>query len=99
MTSKINRFFNPKDGTYANVPLVPVRAELFRGKRQFGTDVLIGNWYEDRSKVNDTLSCLFIIDVLCFREQMQVIFMIQRIILIILAIGTSYRILNYDVNY
>lgn len=51
MTAKADRFFNPKDGTYANVPIVPIHIEKFRGKRQFGTDVLIGNWYEDRSKV------------------------------------------------
>jgi hypothetical protein len=52
MTSKFDRFFNPKDGTYANVPIIPVNAEKFRGKRPFNTDVLIGNWYEDRSKVS-----------------------------------------------
>ena len=52
MNSKKDRFYNPKDGTYANVPIIPVHAEKFRGKRQFGTDVLIGNWYEDRSKVS-----------------------------------------------
>jgi hypothetical protein len=52
MTSKADRFYNAKDGTYANVPIVPIQAEKFRGKRQFGTDVLIGNWYEDRSKVS-----------------------------------------------
>ena len=51
MWGKTDRFFNPQYGTYANVPLLPQHAEKFRGKRQFGTDVLIGNWYEDRSKV------------------------------------------------
>ena len=51
MPSKFDRFFNPKDGTYANVPIVPVHIEHFRGKRFFNNDVLIGNWYEDRSKV------------------------------------------------
>ncbi len=51
MTSKIDRFFNPKDGTYANVPIIPVHPEKYRGKRPFATNVLIGNWYEDRSKV------------------------------------------------
>jgi hypothetical protein len=52
MNWNANRFFNPKDGTYANVPLVPIHTEIFRGRRQYGTDVLIGNWYEDRSKVS-----------------------------------------------
>ena len=51
MATKVDRFFNPKDGTYANVPIIPVNKEKFRGKRPFGTNVLIGNWYEDRSKV------------------------------------------------
>jgi hypothetical protein len=55
MISKVDRFYNPKDGTYANVPIIPRQTEKFPGKRQFGTDVLIGNWYEDRSKV-----CLYI---------------------------------------
>ncbi|CAF3301053.1 unnamed protein product [Rotaria socialis] len=50
MAFQANRFYNPKDGTYANVPIIPIHTEKFRGKRQFGTDVLIGNWYEDRSK-------------------------------------------------
>jgi hypothetical protein len=53
MTSKIDRFFNPKDGTYANVPIIPVHPEYYRGKRPFGKKVLIGNWYEDLSKVCD----------------------------------------------
>ena len=52
MNSSISRFFNPNDGTYANVPLKPPRTEIFRGRRQFNTDVLIGNWLEDRSKVS-----------------------------------------------
>ena len=52
MAFQANRFYNPKDGTYANVPIIPIHTEKFRGKRQFGTDVLIGNWYEDRSKVS-----------------------------------------------
>ncbi len=52
MTSKNDRFFNPKDGTYANVPIIRVNSELFQGKRPFGTNVLIRNWYEDRSKVS-----------------------------------------------
>ena len=52
MTSKNDRFFDPKDGTYANVPIIPVHPEIFRGKRPFDTNVLIGNWYEDRSKVS-----------------------------------------------
>ena len=47
-----NRFYNPKDGTYANVPFVPVHVEKFQGKRRYGTDVLIANWFEDRSKVS-----------------------------------------------
>lgn len=51
MTSKFDRFFNPKDGTYANVPIIKVHPEKYRGKRYFGTRVLIGNWYEDREKV------------------------------------------------
>lgn len=51
MTSKKDRFFNPNDGTYANVPIIPVHPEIFRGKRPFGTNVLIRNWYEDRFKV------------------------------------------------
>ena len=51
MSAKIDRFFNPKDGTYANVPIIPVHPEKYRGKRPFGTNVLIGNWYEDRAKV------------------------------------------------
>ncbi|CAF1088985.1 unnamed protein product [Rotaria sp. Silwood1] len=51
MTFQADRFYNPKDGTYANVPIMPVHTEKFRGKRQYGTDVLIGNWYEDRSKL------------------------------------------------
>jgi len=51
MTSKIDRFFNPKDGTYANVPIIQIHPEKFRGKQPFGNNVLIGNWYEDRSKV------------------------------------------------
>ena len=48
-----NRFYNPKDGTYANVPFVPQKPDLFRGRRQFNTDVLISNWFEDRAKVRD----------------------------------------------
>lgn len=55
MLAKSDRFYNPKDGTYADVPYVPVHAEKFRGKRQFNTDVLIGNWYEDRSKVSSNI--------------------------------------------
>ncbi len=51
MSSNIDRFFNPKDGTYANVPIIPVHPENYRGKRSFGAKVLIGNWYEDQSKV------------------------------------------------
>jgi len=51
MASKIDRFFNPKDGTYANVPIIPVKPEKYLGKRPFRNNVLIGNWYEDRSKV------------------------------------------------
>jgi len=51
MTSNIDRFFNPKDGTYANVPIIPVHSQHFRGKRPFGNKILIGNWYEDRLKV------------------------------------------------
>lgn len=54
MTSKIDRFFNPKDGTYANVPIIPVHAEKFRGKRPFNTNVLISNWYEDRFKFKES---------------------------------------------
>ncbi|CAF2936793.1 unnamed protein product [Rotaria sp. Silwood2] len=54
MTSKIDRFFNPKDGTYANVPIIPVHPEKFRGKRLFGTKVLIGNWYEDQTKFKES---------------------------------------------
>ncbi|CAF1578019.1 unnamed protein product, partial [Adineta ricciae] len=49
-----NRFYNPKDGTYANVPFVPVHVEKFQGKRRYGTDVLIANWFEDRSKSHDS---------------------------------------------
>lgn len=56
MAFQANRFYNPKDGTYANVPIIPIHTEKFRGKRQFGTDVLIGNWYEDRSKVSFNLN-------------------------------------------
>jgi hypothetical protein len=56
MTSRFDRFFNPKDGTYANVPIIPVHVEKFRGKRSFNTNVLIGNWYEDRSKVSSNSS-------------------------------------------
>jgi hypothetical protein len=52
MVSKGDRFYNPKDGTYANVPIMPIHIDKFQGKRQFATDVLIGNWYEDRSKVS-----------------------------------------------
>ncbi|CAF4098785.1 unnamed protein product [Rotaria magnacalcarata] len=49
MAFQANRFYNPKDGTYANVPIIPIHTEKFRGKRQFGTDVLIGNCeYADR---------------------------------------------------
>jgi hypothetical protein len=55
-TTKRNRFFNPMDGTYANVPILPVHAEKFRGKHPFGLDVLIGNWYEDHAKVRLLLS-------------------------------------------
>ncbi|CAF1276983.1 unnamed protein product [Rotaria sordida] len=54
MASKIDRFFNPKDGTYANVPIIPVHPEKFRGKRLFGTKVLIGNWYEDQTKFKES---------------------------------------------
>lgn len=50
MKTTVNRFFNPTDGTYANVPILAQRAEIFRGRRQFNTDVLVGNWFEDRSK-------------------------------------------------
>lgn len=50
-TGGVDRFFNPKDGTYANVPIIAVHPEKYRGKRIFGTKVLIGNWYEDRMKV------------------------------------------------
>lgn len=50
-----DRFYNPKDGTYANVPFVPVHVEKFQGKRRYGTDVLIANWFEDRSKVSAKL--------------------------------------------
>lgn len=52
MTSKYDRFFDPKDGTYANVPIIPVHREIYRGKRQFNTNVLIKNWYEDRCQVS-----------------------------------------------
>jgi hypothetical protein len=52
MVSKRDRFYNPKDGTYANVPIIPVHIDNYQGKRQFGADVLIANWYEDRSKVS-----------------------------------------------
>lgn len=55
MLAKSDRFYNPKDGTYADVPYVPINAEKFRGRRQFNTDVLIGNWYEDRSKVSSNI--------------------------------------------
>ena len=54
--TKRDRFFNPMDGTYANVPIIPVHAEKFRGKQPFGLDVLIGNWYEDHAKVRLLLS-------------------------------------------
>ncbi|CAF1418471.1 unnamed protein product [Adineta steineri] len=54
MISKNNRFYNPKDGTYVNVPFVPVHPEKFQGKRRYATDVLIANWYEDRSKSQDS---------------------------------------------
>ncbi|CAF0982280.1 unnamed protein product [Didymodactylos carnosus] len=42
------------DGTYCNVPALPLHTEKFRGKRQFGTDVLINNWFEDRSKYKES---------------------------------------------
>jgi hypothetical protein len=51
MSSKTDRSFNPKDGTYANVPIIPIHPEKFCGKRLFGTNVFIGNWFEDRLKV------------------------------------------------
>ena len=52
MSLKANRFYDPMDGTYANVPIIPLNTEKFQGKRQFGTDVLVGHWYENRSKVS-----------------------------------------------
>lgn len=52
MTSKYDRFFDPKDGTYANVPIIPVHREIYRGKRPYNTNVLIKNWYEDRHQVS-----------------------------------------------
>ncbi|CAF3119480.1 unnamed protein product [Rotaria socialis] len=55
MVSKLDRFFNPKDGTYANVPIIPVHPEKFRGKRPFSNNILIGNWYEDQLKFNESL--------------------------------------------
>jgi hypothetical protein len=53
MTHKTSRFYNPTDGTYINIPYMPVRSDQNRGKRNYNTDVLIGNWFEDRSKVGD----------------------------------------------
>lgn len=52
MTSKFDRFFNPKDGTYANVPIIAIHPEKYQGKRFFSNNVLIGNWYEDKLKVS-----------------------------------------------
>ena len=52
MATKVSRFYNGKDGTYANVPMRLVNTNVFRGRQQYGSDVLIANWYEDRSKVN-----------------------------------------------
>ncbi|CAF1318694.1 unnamed protein product [Adineta steineri] len=54
MTSKNDRFFDPKDGTSANVPIIPINAEVFRGKRPFDAKVLVGNWYENRFKFKDS---------------------------------------------
>ena len=52
MPTIAGRFYNGKDGTYANVPMRLVNPNVFRGRQQYGSDVLIANWYEDRSKVN-----------------------------------------------
>ena len=52
MATKVSRFYNSKDGTYANVPMRLVNSNVFRGRQQYGSDVLIANWYEDRSKVS-----------------------------------------------
>jgi hypothetical protein len=53
--SRFDRFFNTKDGTYANVPIQRLHGENYRGKRSYNTNVLIGNWYEDRSKVDESI--------------------------------------------